>query len=356
MRKSINISVLVCIAVIGIIAFVLTQKKAKPATEPKITKPQAAQSETVKQSQTVNDKTTPIKPKPIEIPPKSITEITQERVETLPPDNINKTIQAQTAENTLNVFKGKNYHDIMNEVRGLGKDLSGERVAELMEFLNSKFNGQNGLDLLAFNAIKNDLLEKLIDQKNIPEGLGQYMVDMYRDRSLDVVWRDYCVQHFPRYLEAKYPEGISSDNSEAKAMRYALWDAVNETESSIAGTALIALEKISKMDPQCDRQKIANQAFAYARDDGCPVPARITAMQLCGVMGQPQILPTAKSVATAASSIPLRMSAIATIGDVGGQGDIGFLENIVKSSDSYYIKNSAQSALKRLKKRLGIKE
>ena len=31
--------------------------------------------------------------------------------------------------------------------------------------------------------------------------------------------------------------------------------------------------------------------------------------------------------------------------------DIGFLENIINSSDNYYIKNSAQSALKRLKKR-----
>ena len=71
-------------------------------------------------------------------------------------------------------------------------------------------------------------------------------------------------------------------------------------------------------------------------------------MQICGVMGRKEILPTARKVAREADSIPLRMSAIATIGDVGDSQDAELLKQIAFSTGNAYIRKSARSALKRL--------
>ena len=245
--------------------------------------------------------------------------------------------------------RGKDYLNLVNEVHALGADLSTAQVQGLYEHLNREFERQDDLTLLEFNAIKNDILDKLIAQESIPEGLGQFIVTMYRDRGHDDLWRDYCIQHFALYHNARWPSGSApEENAEARAMQSAFREALNETEGTIAGTALIGLETVSRKDKSYDRDKIGQAAISLAVDDTCHIRTRITAMQICGVMGRKEILPTARKVAREADSIPLRMSAIATIGDVGDSQDTELLKQILSSSGNTYVRKSAQSAMNRL--------
>jgi len=229
-----------------------------------------------------------------------------------------------------------------------------ERVKELSEMLNEKFSAQKELSLLEFNAIKNNILDKLLSQNELPVGIGMYMVEMYRDRSHDDLWRDYCVQHFYLYCDRKVREGgINASDPAINAIKSAYWDAAAETETTIAGSALLGLERLSRLDPNFDRARLERIVLNYAMNENTPLKTRITAMQLCGVTQQESILPAARTVAQETKSIPLQIAAIAAIGDVGDASDVAFLEKLT-STTTGYARNSANSSLARLKKRLNV--
>jgi hypothetical protein len=233
--------------------------------------------------------------------------------------------------------------------------LPDKAVQEAFGFLDLRYSADYGMSLLEFNALKNDLLLKLIRQNKLPADLCNRMIGMYRDRTHDDLWRDYCVQHFLIYYERKWPSGPApKEDREAAAIQSAYWDAADETGNTIAGTALLGLERLSRTETSVDRRRVADKVRQYAENDNCPLQTRITSMQLCGVMGLEGILATARRVAeNAGNRIPLRMSAIATIGDVGGQSEAEFLTRIAAQASNMYVQNAAKSALKRLESRLG---
>ena len=161
--------------------------------------------------------------------------------------------------------------------------------------------------------------------------------------------RDYALQHMtPAY-------GQVSDQEKAN-LRNALWQAVGETDTSIAGTALLALLDISGgQSPAAagspsttgiDRAQLGQTALKLATDDNCGQLARITAVQVCGRMQIEQALPVLEQLAQTAPSIPLRIAATAALGDIGGTEAVQLLQRLAESPEPRQAL-AAQSALLR---------
>jgi HEAT repeat protein len=165
------------------------------------------------------------------------------------------------------------------------------------------------------------------------------LVAVYHDPAQDVVMRDYSVQHMaPAY------EKVS--DQEKSNLRDALWQAAGETDTSIAGTAILAMLDIAQTEPTMDRGRLADTAFKLAADDRCGELARITAVQVCGRMGVEQALPIVEQLAQTAQSIPLRIAATAALGDIGGTEAVQILQRLAESSEPRQAL-AAQSALHR---------
>lgn len=116
----------------------------------------------------------------------------------------------------------------------------------------------------------------------------------------------------------------------------------------IDGTALIALANhVSILG--IDRDRFAELAYKLAVDDVTGELTRITALQVCARMGERQILPVARALVLAGKtrSVPLRMSAIAAVGTLGGASDRAMLDEFGRNSD-VRLRTAARSALKRL--------
>ena len=135
-------------------------------------------------------------------------------------------------------------------------------------------------------------------------------------------------------------------------MRQALWQAAEETDSSIAGTALLALNDLAQNNAEFEKDKIARTALKLAGNEQCGELARITAVQICGQTDATQAAPLILQLAQNAGSIPLRITAIAALGDLGDRSAEGFLQQIAAGNEDR-LKPAAESALKRLNKRLG---
>jgi hypothetical protein len=102
-----------------------------------------------------------------------------------------------------------NYHSLKDAISKLSKNLSADDVAALCEMLtwpNDQF--PEGMRAIEINAVKNDVLDRLLRQHMLPEGIGQQMVEMASNSDNDPVWRDYCVQFMSPFYERASAESV----------------------------------------------------------------------------------------------------------------------------------------------------
>jgi len=247
----------------------------------------------------------------------------------------------------------KSYQGRTKAVQGLGKELSRKDLDGIYAFLAARYEDYKGeLTLLEFESIRNDTLDALLRQKELPPDLGKKILAMYQDREQNDVWRDYCVQHFAPYAKVKWKDGFGASNdTEWVALTNAYWQATTETKTTIAGTALIGMNSLAGRYPGMSKDQVEGRALQLAEDDTCGDASRVTAFRMCAQLGRKEVLPSARIVSQVGSSIHLRMAAAATVGDLGDKSDLELLQSIAAGTEPR-MKPIADAAMKRIDDRL----
>jgi HEAT repeat protein len=204
-------------------------------------------------------------------------------------------------------------------------------------------------------------------QKEMPEGLGNLLIDVVGNSEQDGMWRNYCIQFMPEFYEkateagnltAKNTEECKEENSvafsvaggersELQEVREALWNALDERDNSNAGTALLGLNKLSRNHSEFDREEIDAAMVDLASDKEASVANRITAIRLCGEQGNDQALETTRDLSQNGDTTMLRCAAIASLGELGTEEDLALLETYAASNDER-IQRIAQKSLGKL--------
>ncbi len=216
-------------------------------------------------------------------------------------------------------------------INELTVNLAGDDAAALIEFLLVPHDEDSGVSRTIYNVLRNDVLEVLVRQDTMPDGLGGLMVAMLRNPEEDSVWRDYSMQYMAEYYRRRWsPESdIESDPDgldERLQMLDAFRDAFNQTEDTLAGTALIGFETLARHYPEIDAAEAAASALRIAGEQQMSAASRLTALRICATLGEQQALPTARRLAQIGETAPLRMAAIATLGDLGSTDDLPLLD------------------------------
>lgn len=236
------------------------------------------------------------------------------------------------------------YGERVTAVRSIRRNLTTEEIHAFYGYLLGPAPA-DAADREQENWLRNVMMDKLVEQPTVPADLPEVLISIFQDHAQDVVMRDYAVQH----LNPIYGQAAAETKA---AIRQALWQAAGETDTSIAGTALLALNDLAQNNAEFDRNQIQQTALKLADDGQCGELARITAVQICAQMGVTQAAASVLQLAQSATSIPLRITAIAALGDLGGAAVVPYLREIAEG-DEDRLKPAAESALKRLKKRLG---
>ena len=130
---------------------------------------------------------------------------------------------------------------------------------------------------------KNQLMDALLNQPEIPADYGETMVSLCRDKSQDVLTRDFAVQHIGLYAQALSRRGAYNPKSaEAMSLHGALFAAAGETRTVVAAAAFRALSDMSAFDVQIDTRRLDSTLVACAGDAFATPAARSMAVQLCG--------------------------------------------------------------------------
>jgi hypothetical protein len=208
----------------------------------------------------------------------------------------------------------------------------------LADFLRAH-PGPKGADEGEIHELQNNAMNRLVMAEPPSAAVGEMLAAIYHDRTQNIVTRDYAIQH----LGSLYFQNV---NSSAPV----LWEAVKEIDSSIAGTALLALNRLSQSPGGPDREKVGACAVAMVLDEQCGGQARLTALQVCAQLGRGEALPVARFLARTSTRLPLRAAAVAALGDLGTAEDRVVLERLAGEAG---LGPAAQGAMDRMQRRLG---
>ena len=255
---------------------------------------------------------------------------------------------SEATRQVLDMNNGLDFRARMRAVHQLQDHLTQEEINALYTFLKEPWTQNAPYDSIEWNALKNDMVNALLDQKQVPSNLGKELTDMYYNVQMDEVWRNYCVQHFAMFYEKRWIPGETiSNDADKQVILSAYHSALKESDNSIAGTALIGIHFLSASYPEFDKNDLRNTALSLAEDNTCHEATRLSAISICGMMNETNLLPLLRTISAQYDSVAIRMAAIAAIGDMGTKDDTALLKHITQEQDER-IRLSAESALHRL--------
>ena len=234
--------------------------------------------------------------------------------------------------------------DRFEAVHALGPNLSRDHIAVLTVFLKLPPRASEK-NLPGLHGLNNDLLNVLRNQTTPPAGLTDTLLEIYRDAAQDSVIRDYAIQH----LFLWYEQG-AHDTLDAKEKIRAVLHEATRQNTSTAGTALLGLHRLSAGDAAFSQQEIDRLALSLALSADTELATRITAIQVCAERGISEVLPTMELLARTSRCVPLRLSAIAALGRLGGPEHAGRLRQVAGGQNEA-VRPALQSALRRLEQK-----
>ena len=187
--------------------------------------------------------------------------------------------------------------------------------------LSSQLNEKSEAKRARAASGKNQLMDALLNQPEIPADYGETMVSLCRDKSQDVLTRDFAVQHIGLYAQALSRRGAYNPKSaEAMSLRNTLFDAAGETRTIVAAAAFRALADMSAFDAQIDTRRLDSTLVACAGNESAAPAARSIAVQLCGERRVKSARPALQRIlASPNSPVILRRSAKRAVESIDGK-------------------------------------
>ena len=172
----------------------------------------------------------------------------------------------------------------MLEATTVGRHVASQiESEEKMSLRMSAEEASSGTSMAELASEKNQVMDELLNQPHIPSDYADVMIGLYRDKSQDILTRDFAVQHIGLYAQALRRRGeYDADAAESRSLRAALFDAAGETRTIIAAAAFRALADMSVFDPRVDTNRLDSLLATCAADASSDPASRSMAVQLCG--------------------------------------------------------------------------
>lgn len=221
-------------------------------------------------------------------------------------------------------------------IASLPRDLPPESAAALLAYVAST---GDVLRLERVAALKNDILNVLRRQRDVPAALSSTLIAMLASRAYPSVILDYCVQHLGAMQNA------CRSDAERDEIHHALHEASFASAASYSGTALYAMADDSRASPD-DLAFLRRRTVALAA--AADPNARLSAVILVGERGYTEALPPLRAILDdPASPVPLRAAAIAALGRLGTPADLARLSALRRSSPDPRLVPALDSVLHR---------
>lgn len=160
-------------------------------------------------------------------------------------------------------------------------------------------------------SLVNQEMDRKLAAADLLPTYAEEMIATWRDQENDELVRNFAVQHLERYARECVVRGTwDPASADAADVRAALEEAVLETGTSVGGAALLALARLSEIDPHVDRARLGARASSLVSDTSVPAANRASAAQVCGLLRVRSAHPALRSLSSDLSTpTPLRLAA-----------------------------------------------
>lgn len=233
--------------------------------------------------------------------------------------------------------ESSSYHDKLIAVRKLGKKLSKDDKASLYEFLKYGPAGRSNLH------VKDRILMVLDKQSNQDEHIDN-LIEISNDRTVDGALRGYVVQH----LRSAY---LRTNIKNRNKLTEAFYKNLEDVDSDVSGTALLALTKLDKRFSGFNDSIIDEGSLNLASNENTYITSRVTAIQISGERKIYEVLPIARKELNRPNETVMKLASINAIGNVGNSDDLEVLEKILENKKAKVLHIAVKKAIKRIHKR-----
>ncbi|MEO0453290.1 MAG: HEAT repeat domain-containing protein [Verrucomicrobiota bacterium] len=250
----------------------------------------------------------------------------------------------------LSKDSGLNYQERIHAIQELYREsasLTQEEIDFLLAFLLDQ-GEELALDQSKLRALKNDILNLLSLRLQDHGPLIEVLEAMMTDPEADPVMRNYAKQFLTaldlgdQNVHASHWRAIQKVTSADQGM-------ITEVDAHLASTSLIHLHSAHRFGklPESEKNRLAKSALRLASRQDQPDAARLTALQVCGQLKVQQAADLAMELSQSAeASFPLRIAAIATLGQIRPDHEtIAYLQTLLISPNPR-LRAPAQAAIK----------
>lgn len=260
-------------------------------------------------------------------------------LDTLSPTGEVRPLPADPAlEAVLSPTSRLDYRVRLQAINQLGEGLSPQQIEILGAFVRDS-RLPEGLTPAQLRALKNDVLNLLALQAGGEAALAGLLRQVYADTAQDSALRDYALQHLAPLVEKNPGLGWSPH-----------WNAVAGPDAALAATAMLHLTLADRAGQltTAEHDTLTAAALKLAADPAQPETSRATALQVCGQLKRIEARAMAYDIARSdRTSMPLRIAAVATLGDLGGDAATRAYLTTLTTGPEKRLRVPAESALKR---------
>ena len=222
------------------------------------------------------------------------------------------------------------------------RDLADGDVAALMSYVKSRGGSlRPGREA----ALRNDVLNLLRNQRNVPEGLVGLLLGIAADGGRDSALVDYAFQHLGAL------QHDIADDAVRTRVRAAFVRAAKDVGRPFAGTALYSLADAPRPTPDGDAE-LRRLTLALLAPGAHPL-ARLSAVQLAGERGYREALPAVRGILTGDRRDAVQdIVAVGALGLIGEASDAALVRAALNKGGSR-LRPAAETALKRIAEREG---
>jgi hypothetical protein len=241
-------------------------------------------------------------------------------------------LSTQMLVKVLDAGSGMIYAERIKWIQSLGNQLTDEEMRILKDFVCQR-TVPAGITASQQLAMKNDILNVLSRQER-DVNIEPMLKEIANDASRDAGVRDYALQHL-------------ASNGDVNLQ----WSVIEGNNPDLASTAMLHLLSEWRKGKLGGGQttRLKNAALNMAQNEAVSARNRTTALQVCGQLGDMRARGTAYQLANAEqASFPLRIAAVATLGDLGGDKNIIDCLQYLADGPEKRLRVPAQVALKKL--------
>lgn len=171
----------------------------------------------------------------------------------------------------------QNYVDRRNAISTAPISLAYSEIEYLYRFLDHRYNQSYDITKMEFDSLKNDVLNLLYRQTEMPKNIYSHLNQMWKNKYLSIPSREYAIQFLTLFIE-KEATKLGTSNSPVEVNVESILYATENPD--VAGTALLGLTYLHESNSVIiDDEAILRRAKQLLRRKGNPAE-RASAIQV----------------------------------------------------------------------------